>query len=1160
MKLNRSVWIAIALLVVWLVLGWFLGTWIGIKPPAIWYLRAGWWLLGIAGFVGYLMLRPKDQGAPLEGDSANAAREIDYNFTEASKRIQAATGNKQLNSLPAIFLLGDLGAAKTSIITQSGIEPEILAGQAMQDSAVIPTRSVNLWFARNTLFIDPAGSVVADPGARRKLFKKFLPVQLNSLLASKTPPTRSVLLTVDCDTFMQAGGANALAAKARDYQAILSELSRELGASFPVYVLFTKADKIPYFRDFVENLNDAEVADVLGVSLPLPPEGLQGAYSEKQSIRVSNAFQTIYYSLADKRPVYLAREHSPANLSNVYEFPREFAKLKPLLVQFLTDLCRPSQLGTSPFLRGFYFSGVRPVTISDVISSSQLPPSEEAGFDSGATRMFNRQAGRSAPMAEVRQAGSRRMPQWVFLRNLFPGILLADRVGTTAAQVNVKVNFARKLFVGAAAAAALLMAVWWTISYRNNSELVHNAIDAARSVPNLPLASGQLATTDSLQRLSKVRDTLALLNKYELDGAPYSYRALLYKGNDIRQPLRSTYYALFRRLLLQPTQQTLMDISNKPDDFEKQGYTGYQYVYNVLKSYLITIHYSDKAKLWNDFAPVLVQHWKKDQQVQPEQESQAVRNFAFYAEDLENGSPYPPISEVDKLSEVSTARAFLNRLPLEDTIYRSMLDAAGSKLKPVVFNQDYPGTAETVQNTFKVDSWFTKPGYTNFQKLLSSADPLSSREEWVLGPLTQHNYDKQQILAHLKVRFDQDFVDAWRKFLSATHESVPYGNYVRAASVLEKLGGPQSALMLLFCVASENTNVSTPEVSQAFQPVHQVAPAGCLPQMQLIGPLVNPYASGLGNLSIALKGIGPISNPNEAAAANARSAVANAQSAENTLQLNFRPDPSDQHNTVLNKSQSLLRDPIDQVPPTLDGINGAALNGQAGGMCAAINPLFRKYPFNPSSKDDAALAEVNEVLNPQSGKLWAFVNSSLAPFVQKVGTDYVATTGQSAKITPAFLAFLTRASRLSQALYHDQSGNPSLSFTMTALPAQDVDHVSLSVNGATLAGAPKDRPSQTFTWPGNGPQSASLQSRFGGATADSSVINRTGLWAIWHVLERAERAADNSIQWTIRTTEEGPLIINGHPITLKFSLDPQSAQILRPQFFGNLSCPGPAVQ
>jgi hypothetical protein len=36
--------------------------------------------------------------------------------------------------------------------------------------------------------------------------------------------------------------------------------------------------------------------------------------------------------------------------------------------------------------------------------------------------------------------------------------------------------------------------------------------------------------------------------------------------------------------------------------------------------------------------------------------------------------------------------------------------------------------------------------------------------------------------------------------------------------------------------------------------------------------------------------------------------------------------------------------------------------------------------------------------------------------------------------------------------------------------------------------------------------------------------------------------------------------INGHPVTVKFSIDPQSAQVLRPQYFAGMGCPGKAVQ
>jgi type VI protein secretion system component VasK len=576
-------------------------------------------------------------------------------------------------------------------------------------------------------------------------------------------------------------------------------------------------------------------------------------------------------------------------------------------------------------------------------------------------------------------------------------------------------------------------------------------------------------------------------------------------------------------------------------------------VYNALKAYLIPTNNHDKR--WTEFVTVLVQHWKKDQPVGPDREAQATANFVFYADELPDVNPYPQYSVPDK-DAVTNARTFLNGFPLEDSIYRSMLDAAGDKLKSIVFNRDYPDTQDTVRNVFRVEPWFTKLAYINFQKRLQNPDANFDREEWVLGPLTQRNIDWAKIATDLKTRYDQDFINTWRDFLSATSEAVPYGSFPRASAVLERLGSPTSPLMQLFCVASENTNVPSKEVMQAFQPVQLVTPPGC--PTKLISSDAKPYVAGLGNLSNALKSIGSQGNPNEAAALSAKNAVSEALNAENALQLNFQPDPSDPKSTVLDKSQTLLKDPIQRVDPTLEGIAGAAINGQASSVCAAINPVFRKYPFNPSG-EDATLQEVNEVLNPATGKLWDFVRGTLGPYVQKSGNSYIATMGQTAKITPSFLNFLNRAALMSQALYHgDASANPNMNFTIHAMPSPDVDHVTLSIDGATLSGDPKTGVSQSFPWPGSA-QDFTLLARFGGSSSDFTMVHKPGLWAVWHALERAERNGNN-VQWTQATEGVGPTMINGHPLTVNFGLDATSGQILRAQYFSGLGCPTRAVQ
>jgi type VI secretion system protein ImpL len=233
MKISKGIVAAIGLLIVWLVLSWLLGTWLHLASPGLWILRGGLMVLGIVGFVGYAILSRQppvgsSSGAPA---AAGTASDIDFAFTEASNRLRAANLMKgsTIAALPAIFVLGDSNAAKTSVLAHSGLEPELVAGQAYLDNAVTPTRAVNVWFARQTTFIDPSGKIVADEGARRKLFRKFAPAALGSVFGGAAPPPRAVVVALSCETLLQAGGAEAAALKSRQMQTILGELAQELG-------------------------------------------------------------------------------------------------------------------------------------------------------------------------------------------------------------------------------------------------------------------------------------------------------------------------------------------------------------------------------------------------------------------------------------------------------------------------------------------------------------------------------------------------------------------------------------------------------------------------------------------------------------------------------------------------------------------------------------------------------------------------------------------------------------------------------------------------------------------------------------------------------------------------------------------------------------------
>ena len=133
-----------------------------------------------------------------------------------------------------------------------------------------------------------------------------------------------LLLCFDLETFTRPGAAEAITNAARYLQARLGEVSQILGISFPVYVLFTRADRLPFFAEFVRNLSAEEAGQVVGSTLPMRPAHALGVYGEEENQRLSAAFNQLFHSFCDHRLRLLPRESDLDKVPATYEFPREF--------------------------------------------------------------------------------------------------------------------------------------------------------------------------------------------------------------------------------------------------------------------------------------------------------------------------------------------------------------------------------------------------------------------------------------------------------------------------------------------------------------------------------------------------------------------------------------------------------------------------------------------------------------------------------------------------------------------------------------------------------------------------------------------------------------------------------------------------------------------
>jgi type VI secretion system protein ImpL len=151
-------------------------------------------------------------------------------------------------------------------------------------------------------------------------------------------------------------------------------------------------------------------------------------------------------------------------------------------VQFLVDIGRPSQLSTNPVLRGFYFTGVRPVIVTDSAAAESRKSTARSGLLTDATGIFHTPGG-AAPEPAYQEPMTRKVPQWVFLGPLLPSVILQDRAALGLSRASTKVSFRRRLILSLATATAVLLGIAWTISYFNNRALVGRRAHTTTSLP-----------------------------------------------------------------------------------------------------------------------------------------------------------------------------------------------------------------------------------------------------------------------------------------------------------------------------------------------------------------------------------------------------------------------------------------------------------------------------------------------------------------------------------------------------------------------------------------------------------------------------------------------------------------------------------------------------
>lgn len=1149
-----------------------------LTPGALWGLRIGLVLLGLIAAGAILWyLRPTDGAEPVPDMGDDVLATLDG--------ARARLPRRNLTSLPLVLVVGPEGSVKTSLVARSGGDPELLAGSAPAQPGELPapTTSATVWAMQQSIVVELTSRLLTDATRWGKVLRALRAPRAAAAVGKGEAAPRSVLLCVPCDLFYEGSSGQQLSSLATLMRQRLAEASRELGLALPVYVVFTKMDRIPHFEQWVAPFSRDELRAPLGATLPFDATSDSSNYAERLTPRLNSAFQQIVDSLANRRVDVLGRDSVQERRYAAYELPRELRKLMDPAVAFLVDLCRPTQLGSSPQLRGFYFVGARPVLVTDV-ESTPTAARVQSPVAADATSIFRSAA--APPVAATAASGAtRKIPEWVFLDRLLRNVVLSDGGAASVASGGVRVQRSRRVLLGAAIAAALLLIVGVTASWLSNRSMAGRLSDAAEAVASLPVVQSSPGTiafpsAEALRRLDALRAQLDTVGDYVQEGPPLHMRFGLWQGPALIEAARPVWYEGFRRQLFADAFAAIVDSLEAlpPTPGPSNDYVT---TYSWLKGYLITT--ADAERSTSEFlAPVLLSSWQRGVATDADVTSLARQQFEYYADVLPTYNPFPTAADA---ALVTKARDFLGRYTGGEQIYVNMLAEANKQIPPVAIPQA-PGII-TVKP--QVAGAFSADGAKFMSEAFANSDRFFQGETWVVGEATaSRSVDRAPVIAAIRERYHADYVQEWRQVLQSAGVVRP-SNVGDAADKLDVVAGTQSPILQVLRTIAVNTSGDS-AISAVFQPVHEVTPPAVVDKY--VSEKNQPYMEGLLGLQAALtqvRNMPPVVDTASAqamsqAAQTAGGDVTRARVAAKRVAQGFTLTPEaapvasavEQFMTApITGVEAVLRTASSTRPPTPRAVAvtpppapapaaGSGGGGGGGGvsvavvlnergraLCSSLTPLLAKFPFNPEARDEASVAEVTAMFAPTTGAIAAFQQERLAPFLEKSGDKYTAKPVGDVALSASFVEFFNRASTVSAALFPDNATTLRLRWMARGVTSSEVPLLMLR-HGTSEARFDARTPRNEVVWPSESGREARLDATFK-RNRPVTVSSATGEWALFRLVAQATRFDGNGrVEWTSTAKDAVPVVVEfDHP---------KGIPLLKRGWLGGMSCVAQVTQ
>ncbi|AMO78602.1 MULTISPECIES: type VI secretion system membrane subunit TssM [Pseudomonas] len=1043
----RRTWVWSLLLVLLLaLLVWFAGPLLAVDDHKFWagasarllsiaVLFLAWGLFMV--FVSWRSTRRRKQEQESEDGQQRLRREemMDEEQRELRSRFKDALHTLKVSSLyrgrserwrqelPWYLLLGPQGSGKTSLLDFSGLEFPINRIDRKLTRDTSGTRYCDWYFAEHGVLIDSAGRYLTQPAS--EVDSSAWHTLLDLLRKRRRArPLNGVLVNLPVD-LLQRGNEEELTLLAHQVRARLLEIHQRLHVEVPVYVVLSKADKLAGFEEFFDQLSREESDQVLGTSFRKEQNGTDITVLRQE-------FEELLRRLHSQIIMRMHQERDTQRRGRILDFPHQLGQIGELLCLFVDTAFTGNRYQRATQLRGFYLTSAPHLTAKVDNSTAQV----------GAN------AGLASKALPTLRNGRSRFIQHLFSRVIFPE---ADLAGLDHKERR-RINWGQRAVYATALVVLGLFGLLWANSFSSN----HGRLEQVRDIDRqLQEQHAALAPQDDARAALKALDSAYAASQVFPPKGDVSLleRSGLYQGEKSTPVLQAAYQRELQSQLLPRVARTLEgQIRANLGDRER--------LLGSLRAYLM-------LNLPERRDPAFLKDWLAADWSLRYSGDAVVQNGlgSHFARLLELPFVHPLNDQL-----VAQARQVLRAESLASVVYRVLREQARDLPQYRLSQHLGPQGALFSGTDYVIPGLYTRNGYQQY--FIAQGTPMVReilRDNWVLGEGSSlSGQDLSRLMVELQQLYFRDYANHWSEAVNQVRLQ-PVVDAGRGADEVAGLTAANSPLLQLLQEVRDNTRIpgladnagdvaaaagaasdaggklgkvgkmaaaaaeqaqdalakNLPDTARQamqrrFEPLHRLLDDNGGPTADLA-----PVMQALNDLQLQLAALARASQPQQAAFELARNrmggqldALANLRNAATRL-----PQPVSGWLALLAEDSWTL-----VLGDAYIYLNQRYQSELYSFYFKAIN---KRYPFNPQSSSDVAIADFREFFKAQ-GVADRFFESYLQPFVSGDPGNYRlrSVDGHSLPMSRAFLEQMGYAQAIRRSFFADNPAEPQVQFKL----------------------------------------------------------------------------------------------------------------------------------